>query len=119
MTGKPNTGFWNVKVVESGEYEVRLRRWPEEADLAINAPLAPGAPVPGVQAYRTTPGKAIDPTTASLRIGNLSAKKNIPADAKEVAFTMKLEAGKTTMEALFEQADGETFGAYYAYVTKK
>jgi arylsulfatase A-like enzyme len=119
MTGKPNTGFWNVKVVESGEYEVRLRRWPEEANLAINAPLAPGASVPGVQAYRTTPGKAIDPTTASLRIGNLAAKKDIPADAKEVAFTMKLEAGKTTMEALFEQADGETFGAYYAYVTKK
>ncbi len=119
LNGKPNTGFWNVNVVESGEYEVRLRRWPEEADLAINAPLAPGAPVPGVQAYRTTPGKAIRPTKASLRIGSVSANKDFPADEKEVAFTLKLETGKTTMEASFEQADGEIFGAYYAYVTKK
>ncbi len=119
VTGKQNTGFWNVKVVEDGEYEIRLRRWPEEADLAISASLKPGAPVPGVNAFRTTPGKAIDPTKVSIKIGNVSATSPVPAGAKEVKFNLNLKAGKTQMSALFETADGQTYGAYYAYVTKK
>jgi arylsulfatase B len=119
LTGKGNTGFWNVKVVEAGEYEIRLRRWPEEADVAINAPVDPGAPVPGVDAYRTTPGKAINPSKASVKIGDVSATSDVPPGAKEVKFTLSLKAGKTKMSALFESADGASHGAYYAYVSKK
>ncbi len=119
VTGERNTGFWNVKVVESGEYEIRLRRWPQEADLAIDAPLEPGAPVPGVNAYRTTPGKAISPTKASLKIGDVSATAKVPAGAKEVVFHLHLDAGKTRMSALFETADDQPYGVYYAYVRKK
>lgn len=70
-----------MNVVEAGEYEIRLRRWPEEVDAAIDAPLKPGA--------------------------------------KEVVFELKLPAGRTEMSALFETAEGEIYGAYYAYVTKK
>ena len=35
MNGDANVGFWNVNVVESGDYEVRLRRWPIESGAAI------------------------------------------------------------------------------------
>ena len=35
MKGDAVTGFWNVNVVADGEYEIRLRRWPEETDKAI------------------------------------------------------------------------------------
>ena len=118
LGGAENTGFWNVNVVESGDYQIRLRRWPEEADLAIDAALEPGAPVPGVQAYRTAKGKAIQPVKASIRIGDVSAESEITPGAKEVTFQLKLEAGKTKMTALFETADGDEYGAYYAYVTK-
>ncbi|MCG8652069.1 MAG: sulfatase-like hydrolase/transferase, partial [Pirellulales bacterium] len=119
MTGKPNTGFWNVKVVEDGVYEIRLRRWPAEADRSIDSALPPGAPVPGVNAYRTTRGKAIAPTKATLRIGDVSSTQPVAAGVKEVTFELNLKAGKTQMEALFETADGQQYGAYYAYVTKK
>ncbi len=119
MTGEENTGFWNVNVVESGKYEVRLRRWPEESDLAIDASLEPGEPVPGVKAYRTTPGKSFEPIHASIRIGDVSAKATVVKHSKEVTFELELDAGKTTMTALFETADGAEYGAYYAYVTKK
>ena len=118
VNGDRNTGFWNVKVVADGEYEVRLRRWPEEADLAIHAPLSPGAAVPGNKAYRTTPGKAIQPTRARVQIGESSASEEVPRGAKEVVLKLPLKAGKTTMTALFETEDGEIFGAYYAYVRK-
>ena len=119
VTGDRNTGFWNVKVVEDGEYEVRLRRWPEEADLPIGASLAPGAEVPGAKAFRTTPGKSISPKTASVKVGDVEMSKPVPAGAKEVVFNLQLKAGKTRMSALFVGDDGEKHGAYYAYVLKK
>ena len=119
LNGDRNTGFWNVKVVEAGEYEVRLRRWPEEADVAIDAPLPPGAAVPGANAFRTTDGKAIAPTKVSVRIGDVTATKPVSPGATEVRFDLTLPEGKTQMSAVFESADGEIHGAYYAYVTKK
>ncbi len=118
MNGDGNTGFWNVLVHADGDYEVRLRRWPETADLKINAPLAPGADVPGARAYRTQPGKSINPTKASLQIGDVSAKADVAPDATEVVFNVTLKKGKTRMTGLFTTASGEKFGAYYAYVTK-
>ena len=59
MTGEKNTGFWNVNVVADGQYEIRLRRWPAEADAAIDAGLPAGADVPGDKAFRAHPGKAV------------------------------------------------------------
>lgn len=119
FNGDKNTGFWNVKVTQAGNYEIRLRRWPEEADLPINAELAPGAAVPGANAYRTTPGKAINPTKASIVIGKVKADAKVKPGAKEVVFNVKLPAGNAEMTALFTTASGEKFGAYFVYVTKK
>lgn len=117
--GDENTGFWNVNVVEDGEYEFRLRRWPEEIEHPINAPLPPGKDVPGVKAYRTTPGKAINAVRSTLQIGNINQSKPVPEDAVEVVYRLRLKAGRTTMKALFLTEKNEEFGAYYVYVTKK
>ena len=119
LNGQANTGYWNVEIVESGEYEIRLRRWPAEVDRAIDAPLAAGPAVPGAKAFRTTPGKAIDPGTASLVIGDVSANAKIPEGASEVTFNVRLAAGPTTMKAIFTAEDGTEHGAYYVYVEKK
>ena len=119
LTGEGNTGFWNVLVHQSGTYEVRLRRWPEEADAAIDAALPAGADVPGVKAYRTTPGKAIQPNKAILSIGEQELEKGIEPGDNEVVFQLDLPAGKTRMQALFESSDGSVHGAYYAYVERK
>jgi arylsulfatase B len=119
LTGKGNTGFWNVLVHQPGSYEIRLRRWPEEADAAIDAALPAGADVPGVKAYRTTPGKAIAPTKAVLMIGEETLEKGIEPGEKEVVFELDLPAGKTRMQALFESSEGSVHGAYYAYVERK
>lgn len=119
LAGDKNTGFWNVNVHEAGRYEIRLRRWPEETDLPINASLAPGAPVPGAKAYRTTPGEAIHPNQASLTIADVEVEKAVKDGDKEVVFVVELPAGKTQMSGLFHSADGKKHGAYYAYVTKR
>ncbi|MEM1069982.1 MAG: arylsulfatase [Planctomycetota bacterium] len=118
LNGNRNTGFWNVNVHEPGTYKIRLRRWPKEADIAIDAPLPAGAPVPGVAAFRTTAGKAIQPTKAMIRIGEVTDEAEVPKDAKEVIFELDLPAGKTKMFATFTTGKDEVFGAYYAYVEK-
>ncbi len=117
--GKENTGFWNVKIVESGEYEISLRRWPKEIDHPISAPLPPGKPVPGVKAYRTTAGKAIDIVRARLQIGPYTKSKQVSGKETEITFRVPLKAGKTTMEALFFTENNEEYGAYFVYVMKK
>ncbi|MEZ6127685.1 MAG: arylsulfatase [Planctomycetaceae bacterium] len=119
MNGSENTGFWNVMVYEDGEYEIRLRRWPASADAAIDAALPPGPPVPGTKAYRTTPGKAIQPVQASIKVGDVTASERVQPGDREVVFNLPLKKGKTRMTALFTTADGDEYGAYYAYVTKK
>jgi arylsulfatase B len=112
------TGYWNVKVVEAGEYEIRLRRWPEEADTAIDAPLPPAPGVPGDSPFRATPGKAVPAVKASVRIGEATAETPVEPGAKEVVLRMTLPVGKTRMTALFTTRDGSAVGAFYAYVKK-
>ena len=118
VTGKGNTGFWNVNVHQAGKYTVSLRRWPKESDLPINASLPPGAAVPGAKAYRTTPGSAIHPNQASLSIAGIEMEMAVKPGDKEVTFDIELPAGKTKILALFHSEDGMQHGAYYAYVTK-
>lgn len=119
LNGDANTGFWNVKVVEDGDYEIRLRRWPETVDAAINAALPPGADVPGAKAFRVTPGRSIEAVKAVLEIGTTSSAVKVKPGDKEAVMRLKLKAGTTRMSAVFETASGEKFGAYYAYVTRK
>ncbi len=75
-------------------------------------------PVPGAKAFRTTPGKSIQPVKASVQIGDVYASSQVDPKAKEVTFKLKLPAGKTQMSALFETDKGEKFVPYFAYVRK-
>lgn len=118
MNGPENTGFWNVKVTQPGKYVVRLRRWPIEVDLPISSPLAAGDPVPGVKAYRVTPGKPVAATKATLKIGDVERSAAVAPGAKEVVFEFELEPETTTMTATFQTESGEVFGAYFAYVER-
>ena len=113
------TGYWNVNVTAAGGYEIRLRRWPEEADTAIDALLPPGTDVPGESPFRASPGKAVQAVNASVRIGDVTAEAPVEPGAKQVTLQMTLPAGKSRMRATFTTGDGGTVGAYYAYVRKQ
>lgn len=119
LSGAGSTGYWNVNVVEPGSYRIRLRRWPSEMDRPIDAPLPPGDAVPGQPAYRQTPGRAIHPATAQIRIGDISASAPVVAGQREVLFQLELPAGKQPLLATFETTDGQIFGAYYVYVSRQ
>ena len=119
LNGPGNTGFWNVNVVEDGEYVVQLRRWPLELNQPLGAAIPAGDPVPGEKAYRNTPGKSVKPVRAKLSIGGQQLAQDISADQLDATFQLSLKAGRTQLTAYFETADGDIYGAYYVYVTRK
>ncbi len=119
LTGKANTGFWNVNVVQDGKYEVRVRRWPVESGAAIDQELPPGADVPGQTPYRAKPGKAVPAVRATLTIGDETWESDrISSGDHETVFNVSLKAGKTRLSSLFITADGTEYGGYYAYVKR-
>lgn len=119
---KPTThsSHWAVKVITAGTYEIALLRWPEEAKHPITATLAPGPNVPGAsKAFRTTPGAAVDATTATLRIdGKDIESKPVGKKDLRVTFTTELTTGSHELSPIF-LTDTGAVGAYYAIVTKK
>lgn len=112
-------GHWAVKVVEDGQYEISVRRWPVESGAAINAALDAGEDVPGsYPAFRTRPGAAIEATTAVLRIDEQDVDKSpVTADAEEVNFVTQLKSGSHRLAPYFVVPKGE-LGAYYVVVSR-
>jgi len=103
-SGMQANGFWAVEVARDGRYEFALWRWPIEVDQPINAA------VPG--------GKAISATSARLKIAEADVTKPIPKDAHAVTFRVRLKAGKARLQTWFTSDEGESRGAYYAYVKR-
>lgn len=118
MNGPNTIGFWNLNVAEAGRYRIELRRWPAECGAAIDAALPPGDPVPGETAWRMTPGKAIHPNLARLRIGDRKWEQDIQPGSVSIDFELELSAGPIELEAHFIEPDGTVYGSYYAYVRR-
>jgi hypothetical protein len=99
--------------VGSPEYEISLRRWPEEADAAITAPMPAYKGVDGTYPA----GEALPIARAELRIGDWREAKPIAADDKVVSFRLGLKRGRTELQTWFRDAGGqEICGAYYVSV---
>ena len=113
-----NTGFWAVKIIESGTYEIELRRWPREIDHPITAGLPAGDPVPGAVAFRAVPGQSFAASSAMLQLGGRTLEKPLDPDDAKVTFQLNLEPGTDELWAKFKDAEGTEMGAFYAYVRK-
>ena len=118
IDGDNMTGYWNVNVTQAGKYRIRLRRWPAESNAGLQASLPPGDTVPGNRPFRATPGKSLKIQSASIQIGDINERQKLQPDDQEAIFEMQLPAGITTLQGTFHRPDGNTVGAYYAYVER-
>ncbi|QDT69117.1 Arylsulfatase precursor [Planctomycetes bacterium MalM25] len=116
--GQQTLGDWAVRVEHAGRYRITLRRWPAEADKPLTAGLPAGAAVPGLKAFRETPGKALAIRSAGVRIAGYEAEQPVEPDAGAVAFEADLPAGSTRLMGYFELAGGGRVGSYYAEVER-
>jgi arylsulfatase B len=116
--GPKNTGYWNVNVVQPGNYRIRLRRWPEEVDVPIVQGLPAGDDVPGERPFRATPGESLPVTTAFVDIGQIHESAAVGPSDREVVFDLVLPAGLARLETSFTEPSGERYGAYFVYVER-
>lgn len=116
-TGGPVGGPWNVQIERDGTYEVELRRYPREAELALTM----GAPEFNAHAGSTPAGVELPIAGAALKTpdGDVLTADAV-AGAQHVTFTLPLTAGRTKLHGWFRDAGGEDVcGVYYAYVTRR
>ena len=105
--GGPRGGPWNVNVERAGDYEIALRRWPFDLDAALDGNITP-------------PGKALPISSAKLTVAGQQLSAPAAAHVKEVVFRASLPAGRTQLQAWFQDADGRDLcGAYFAKVTRR
>ncbi len=116
--GLEGAGRWEVRIHEAGVHRFALRRWPPEVDAALTDPLPAGRAVPGLTAFRETPGIALPIRRARLAIGGELRETAIAPGAREAVFTLPLEAGDVSIEAVFTLEDGRELGAYYVVVER-
>lgn len=110
--GEQKIGFWHVEVMAAGEYDVELRRWPEEAGF----PLAAAAPPEQLRDGALPAGVALPIHGARLRIGQVDQTTATSAEDRFAAFRVTLSAGRHRLETWFLDADGQAITSAY-YVT--
>jgi arylsulfatase A-like enzyme len=116
--GGPTGGKWHVRVETAGEYELTLRRWPEQTKAAIGDKYEPGGKSPSNRPKGKDKTVGF-PSIAVARMEVAGAKGEAKADPKlpGVTLTAKIPAGTTTLKAWFPDAEGKDLcGAFYVTV---
>jgi hypothetical protein len=112
--------FAVIDVAKAGKYKITLRRWPRELDKAIDASvpkpvLDPKTHNPGQRLYNL-PSKALNVTSARLKVGDFDETVPVKSGDKEVVFEVDLKKGEQKIETWFKLADGNSTAAYYQYI---
>ncbi len=120
-SGVKRRGVWDVEVARAGTYEIALRRWPESSGL----PLRAGAPA-WTPRDTATPdhagfpaGVALPVARARLRVGGQREAGPVADSDHAAVFRMTLGAGRTELEATFEDPEGRHLcPAYFVTVRR-
>lgn len=117
-SGYVDNGYWLLKIAERGTYSLKLRRWPEETHLALNA-KAPVRPAkPGTSVSESVKSKALIIQEAKLIIQNTELTKEVDPGAEFVEFTVELDKGETNLTTYFILDANVEIGAYFVSVEK-
>jgi len=117
--GKVGTGHWTIDVLQTGDYEIALRRYPIEADLLINQTVPKVTPndLPGLE-WEIPEGVNLNYKKAAIKIAGIEQEKAIVDKDKSVNFNVNLKKGVTNFKASFFNDKLEENVAYYVYVSK-
>ncbi|MGJ8738464.1 arylsulfatase [Zobellia laminariae] len=113
-----DNGYWLLKVQETGTYEVKLRRWPEETKLALNAkaPLRPA--IPGTSVSESKESIALNIEKARLKVQGFDKTISVDPTQEYLQFTVELTQGDASLQTWFTLDTEETLGAYFVSLEK-
>ena len=116
-TGTYTMDKWFIQVARAGNYEVALRRWPEEANTAIGGTTPVWDSVLGN--HRLPAGKAFPIVKARLTVGEFKGEKDVAQTDTVAVFNVSLKQGQTMLRGTFLDNQGkEICGAYYTSVRR-
>jgi hypothetical protein len=114
--GEPKNGVWHIAIAQEGEYEISLRRWPEETGASITAALPEYKAADGVY----PPGAALPIARARIQVQDFDQASPVGPEDKAVLFTTRLRPGPAKLQTWFLNAEGSAIcGAYYVSVRRK
>ncbi len=116
------TGYFDIDIAKSGNYKITISRWPDDANLPLN-----GYDDKFIVYTNNTQGKCNNPSDAAkpiakaeIKVGEYSKKVKVKAKDTSVSFNVELESGKSTLEGLFYNSEGDVIcGALYIEVERK
>ncbi|GEM_PF-1295544 len=111
-------GYWTIEVMKVGLYQIQLRRYPRESNLAINAtvPEVSMKDLPGLDA-NIPAGVTRSFVKAALKLNDtIIAESSVGNSKTSVDFKVQLPKGKNKFSAVFTNQDGTELGAYYVSV---
>jgi hypothetical protein len=114
--GNKVNGFLALEAAEAGKYEIQLRRYPVESNLALAAIAPKGELAPGGRPY--LPGVAIPVKKVKVSIGSIQYEKEVKADDTAISFTLPLPKGNFNLTAVLQDASNQEWPAYYVYIKK-
>ena len=117
VQGKRHNGVWLLDVMRDGDYEITLRRWPEETGYPITA-------VPKLDECEFLKDcawvssrlrvRGVDAGVTRIKIGDVDVKQPIKANAHSSVFRVKLKAGEADLQTWFIDKEGkELCGAHF------
>ena len=110
--GSKVNGTWNLRVAEAGNFVFTLRRWPEEVNQPMRAPL-PAGPWPYVA------GRAIAIAKVRVEVQGMLKEASVGPDDTNVQISCRLDAGPVKLKTWFLDERGESLsGVYYVDVNK-
>ena len=114
--GVSRNSYWHLYVDRPGEYDITLRRWPEESGLRLREACPETTVTDGI----FPPGRALPISRARIYVGGMTRKKKVEEENREVTFRLHLEAGPTLLHSWFDDERQQPLcGAYYVTVYRR
>lgn len=90
-----------VKIAQDGDYEITLRRWPEEAKAFIRGSVAEWESKDRVGKHKLPDGKALLITKARFTVGEFSGEKPVGETDTATRFELMLKKGEAMLKGAF------------------
>ncbi|WP_446050487.1 arylsulfatase [Zobellia laminariae] len=112
----PN-GYYSVNIVEDGDYEFKLYRYPPESGLSLNA--ASDEIMASSTVDELPVGRSIVFERAEVQLGDITLKESADVDRPYVQLEGNLKKGSYELHSDFFTAEGGRIPAYYIVINKK
>ncbi len=111
-----DNGYWALNVVDEGEYNIELRRYPRETDFCLNADCPEIAQTDYTE--KRPSGIPLEITSASIVLHNKRHECTFDEDKKCAKIKINMKKGEYNLRTRFMLKDNTSIGAYYCYIEK-